>query len=177
MFKHKGQTTNNHSEGYNFRLGNKKTIGKHPNFFQFVQTIILELGISHDDATASVVGNANKRASRKKFLRNMELRDKLMADLEEGHTALLSFQQAIGGSLSRSERVCEDHDQDEEPLPISRSGSTVIVVPPLEEILVPAALTQHPPSFPPSNIPPFRHVNVAQKRTSDIFILGGWSWS
>ena len=55
-------------------------------------------------------------ASRKKFLRNMELRDKLMADLEEGHTALLSFQQAIGGSLSRSERVCEDHDQDEEPL-------------------------------------------------------------
>ena len=145
-------TTNNHSEGYNFRLGNKKTIGKHPNFFQFVQTIILELGISHDDATASVVGNANKRASRKKFLRNMELREKLMADLEEGHTALLSFQQAIGGSLSRSERVCEDHDQDEEPLPISRSGSTVIVVPPLEEILVPAALTQHPPSFPPSNI-------------------------
>ena len=53
MFKHKGQTTNNHSEGYNFRLGNKKTIGKHPNFFQFIQTIILELGISHDDATAS----------------------------------------------------------------------------------------------------------------------------
>ena len=103
MFKHKGQTTNNHSEGYNFCLGNKKTIGKHPNFFQFVQTIILELGISHDDATASVVGNANKRASWKKFLRNMELRDKLMADLEEGHTVLLSFQQAIGGSLSRSE--------------------------------------------------------------------------
>ena len=89
MYKHKGQTTNNHSEGYNFRLGNKKTIGKHPNFYQFVQTIKLELGISHDEATASVAGNAKKRTFWKKLLRNMEQRDKLMADLE-GHTALLS---------------------------------------------------------------------------------------
>ena len=48
------------------------------NNHQFVQTIILELGISHDDATASVAGNAKKR--KKKLLRNMELRDKLMAD-------------------------------------------------------------------------------------------------
>ena len=47
---------------------------------QFVQTIILEFGISHDDATASVAGNAKKRTFRKKLLRNMELRDKLMAD-------------------------------------------------------------------------------------------------
>ena len=60
------------------------------NNHQFVQTIILELGISHDDATASVAGNAKKRTFWKKLLRNMEQRDKLMADLEEGHTALLS---------------------------------------------------------------------------------------
>ena len=77
-----------------------------------------------------------------------------MADLEEGHTSLLSFQQAIGGSLSKSQRVREDPDQNEEPLQISRSGSTVIIVPALEEIVVPAALTQQPPSFPPSNLPP-----------------------
>ena len=77
----------------------------------------------HDDATASVAGNAKKRTFWKKLLRNMEQRDKLMADLEEGHTSLLSFQQAIGGSLSKSQRVCEDPDQDEEPLQISRSGS------------------------------------------------------
>ena len=44
----------------------------------------------HDDATASVAGNAKKRTFWKKLLRNMEQRDKLMADLEEGHTALLS---------------------------------------------------------------------------------------
>ena len=60
------------------------------NNHQFVQIIILEFWISHDDATASVAGNAKKRTFWKKLLRNMEQRDKLMADLEEGHTALLS---------------------------------------------------------------------------------------
>lgn len=45
----KGETTNNHSEGYNLRLGNKKNIGKHPNFYQWVETIKLELEISHDE--------------------------------------------------------------------------------------------------------------------------------
>ena len=93
----------------------------------------------------------------------------------------------------KSQRVREDPDQNEEPLQISRSGSTVIVVPALEEIVVPAALTQQPPSFPPSNLPPspptfpssptipqtpastqFRHINVAQKRTSDVsYSVGG----
>ena len=41
MFQHQGETTNNHSEGYNSRLGNKKNIGKHPNFYQWVETIKL----------------------------------------------------------------------------------------------------------------------------------------
>ena len=79
----------------------------------------------------------------------MKLREKLMTDLQEGHTALMSFQQAIGGSLSRSERVQDVDDEDDDPLPVSRSGSTVIVVPSLEEIRVPPALTQLP-SLPPS---------------------------
>ena len=47
-----------------------------------------------------------------------------MTDLQEGHTALMSFQQAIGGSLSRSERVQDVDDEDDDPLPVSRSGST-----------------------------------------------------
>ena len=102
-----GQTTNNRAEGYNFRLGNKKTISKHPNFYQWVETIKLELGISHDEATASAAGNANPKC-KKNFLKNMKLREKLMADLQEGHCSLLSFQQAIGGSLSKSECVGQD---------------------------------------------------------------------
>ena len=106
----------------------------------------------------------------------MELREKLMTDLQEGHTALMSFQQAIGGSLSRSERVQDVDDEDDDPLPVSRSGSTVIVVPSLEEIRVPPALTQLPslptlPSLPSPQTPvstQFRHINVAQKRKSDL---------
>ena len=50
MFKHDGVTTNNSSEGYNFRLGNKKKICRHPNFFQFVETVIVELRNSSNEA-------------------------------------------------------------------------------------------------------------------------------
>ena len=80
-----------------------------------------------------------------------------MFDLEQGTTSLLSFQQAIGGSLSRSARVTQDMDEDDEALECS-SGSVVITVPALNEIVVPAELippaatsqpTSHPPSLPP----------------------------
>ena len=50
MFQHEGQTTNNHAEGYNFKLGNIRRIAKHPNIFQFVETINQELRSSHDEA-------------------------------------------------------------------------------------------------------------------------------
>ena len=39
MFDHKGITTNNHSEGYNYRLGNNRTIEKHPNCYRWAETI------------------------------------------------------------------------------------------------------------------------------------------
>ena len=45
MFQHEGQTTNNFSEGYNFRLGNKKTISKHPNFFQVSKGVFVQFCI------------------------------------------------------------------------------------------------------------------------------------
>ena len=61
MFQHQGETMNNHSEGYNFRLGNKKNIGKHPNFYQWVETIKLKLEISHDEALAAEAGKPNTR--------------------------------------------------------------------------------------------------------------------
>ena len=98
MFQHQGETTNNHSEGYNFRLGNKKNIGKHPNFYQWVETIKLELEISHDEALAAEAGKPNTRYQHSKDKRNMGMRRKLMIDVQEGKTSLISFQQAIGGS-------------------------------------------------------------------------------
>ena len=60
-----------------------------------------------------------------------------MFDLEQGTTSLLSFQQAIGGSLSRSARVTQDMDEDDKALECS-SGSVVITVPALNEIVVDA---------------------------------------
>ena len=36
MFQHEGVKTNNHAEGYNFKLGNKKRISKHPNPYVLV---------------------------------------------------------------------------------------------------------------------------------------------
>ena len=134
MFKHDGETTNNRSEGYNFRLGNKRTISKHPNFFQFCETVKLELGISHDEAIAAEAGAPNTRYRHPQDKRNMGMRKRLMVDLQEGKTSLISFQQAIGGSLSRSQRVVEV-DGDDEPLPIS-GRTAVIIVPSLEEIRV-----------------------------------------
>ena len=105
-----------------------------------------------------------------------------MFDLEQGTTGLLSFQQAIGGSLSRSARVTQDMDEDDEALECS-SGSVVITVPALNEIVVPAQLippaaTSQPTSLPLSPQPQpqtpvslsqmaFRRVN-AEKRKSDL---------
>lgn len=84
--------------------------------------------------------------------RNMELRNKLMLDIQEGKTSLISFQQAVGGSLSRSERVCQEIDEDEEPLLLSGIRSSVIIVPTLEEIRVPPSLS--PSSFQPQFLVP-----------------------
>ena len=61
-----------------------------------------ELGISHDAAMAAEAGKPNKKPRDKKNIRNLKMREKFMFDLEQGTTSLLSFQQAIGGSLSRS---------------------------------------------------------------------------
>ena len=188
MYQHEGQTTNNHSEGYNARLGNKKILSQHPNFYQWLETIKQELEISHDEAIAAAAGKPPNRFRRSKHKKNIEMREKLMLDLKEGTTALMSYQKAIGGSLSRAERICHDMDDDDEPLPISRSSTIFIVVPTLEEIQLPPSLSllpsasllppSHPPHPAPSLPPPslhqtpvsgqFRRVNVGQKRKSDL---------
>ena len=58
--------------------------------------------------------------------------------------SLLSFQQAIGGSLAKSVHMADnDFDPDNDPLTVSKSSS--IRVPSLEEIVIPQDLAeQHP---------------------------------
>ena len=62
----------------------------------------------------------------------------MMIELHKGNTALLSYQQAIGGSISRSEITKGGLDEESEPL-VCSSSNVFIVVPTLEEIRVPPA--------------------------------------
>ena len=50
MYNHRGETTNNQSEGYNFRLGHNRSIEKHPNTYRWVETITQELRNSENEA-------------------------------------------------------------------------------------------------------------------------------
>ena len=68
-----------------------------------------------------------------------------MLGLQQGKTALISYQQAIGGSLSKTRRATEDLElEDVEPLNCPRR--VTITVPALEEIKV---LEAFRPSVPP----------------------------
>ena len=176
MFKHDGVTTNNSSEGYNFRLGNKKKICRHPNFFQFTETIIAELKNSSNEASMVDGGKSNLR-QRGKVVRSIAMRERLMSDLLLGSTSLISFQQAIGGSLSRSHRADGATDdvkmemEDVEPLNCNRRNMN-FRVPSLEEIKVPLSL-RHVPSIlinPQTPSPSIlsEPVQAGQKRKSDV---------
>ena len=63
MFDHKGVTTNNHSEGYNYRLGNNRTIEKHPNCYRWAETVREELRNSENEAIMAKCGNPNTNES------------------------------------------------------------------------------------------------------------------
>ena len=170
---HKGVTTKNRSEGYNYRLGNKKKICRHPNLFQFVETVIMELKDSSNEA-AVVDGGKSNFKRKNKVVRSIAMRKRLMSELELNYTSLISYQQAIGGSLSRSDRAsaAEAELEDVEPLNCPQR-SLNIQVPCLEEIKVPLALrpSVHPAPTPPSISEP---VQVSQKRKSDVsYSVGG----
>ena len=119
MFKHDRVTTNNSSEGYNFRLGNKKKICRHPNFFQFTETVIAELKNSSNEA-ATVVGGKSNFRRRGKVLRSIAMRERLMSDLQQASISLISYQQTIGGSISHCKLSLQASDdiemEDVEPL-------------------------------------------------------------
>ena len=59
-------------------MGNKKKICRHPNFFQFVEMVIVELKNS-SNAAAMVDGGKSSIA----------MRERLMSDLEQGKTSLI----------------------------------------------------------------------------------------
>ena len=54
MFMHKGARTNNQCEGYNYKLGAKKILCKHPNVYILASTIRDELIVSQDNAMGNL---------------------------------------------------------------------------------------------------------------------------
>lgn len=61
-----------------------------------------------------------------------------MIELEKGTIDLLSYQQTMGGSIFRSEKVTQDLDIDyDNEHPLERTNGVEIRIPPLEEIEVP----------------------------------------
>ena len=190
MYNHQGETTNNHSEGYNFRLGHNRSIEKHPNSYRWVETITQELRNSENEALMAKSGNANLRNKNRKTIRNIQWRREMMVELEKGNVDLLSYQQSIGGSIFNHDNATQDDVDFDEPLleRSRRKDDEEIIVPELWEIVaplpvgepaVPAVQSLPPlsqpaePSVPEPAVPhtpaqaEYRQVN-ARKRKSDV---------
>ena len=117
MFQHDGETTNNHSEGYNYRLGSKKRISKHPNAYLFVSLVIEELQPSMRDAVMAKQGNVNKkRSNNSRRTKIIEMKKNLMERLEENTVELLAYQQAMGGSVVNNLTAAREVDASSKPL-------------------------------------------------------------
>ena len=131
MYKHDGAVTNNHSEGYNYRLGNKRSISRHPNVCKFSEVVIQELRVSIDGSIMERVGNENtKRPENRKEAKVIKIREKMLSGLEKGNIDLLSYQQSMGGSVCKSLTAAQDF---QDPL---------LDLSQVEEIIVPGLWSQ-----------------------------------
>ena len=119
MFQHDGETTNNHSEGYNYRLGSKKRISKHPNAYLFVSVVIDELKSSMRDTVMAKQGNINKKKStNSRRAKILEMKKTLMSGLEENTVELISYQKAMGSSVVSNFTAAREVDSSSEPIMI-----------------------------------------------------------
>ena len=176
MFLHDGETTNNRSEGYNARLNSSSYLSDRPNVFLFAKSIIEELKTSANNAVMAQAGNANTRGPNTKKMRSAGIRKKLQLQLEEGTIDLISLQQAVGGCILTQE-VTKEMNCDDLPFDISGGGreDVAIRVPELCEIVAPVpdalALELETVESLSSRTPAprvYRHVNVSQKRKSEV---------
>ena len=90
---HDGESTNNHSEGYNHRLNTKKRLGKHPNVYKWTDVIIEELHTSYDNTVMAKAGNPNSKRKNRKVEKKKERREESMKQLSQGNVDILSYQQ------------------------------------------------------------------------------------
>jgi len=86
MFKVKTRT-NNLAEGYNYALGSKKIISKHPNPYTLISVIKDELNIAEDQALVEVMCKTKKKIS-VKYKKLRERQDSLMKSYSKGNIEL-----------------------------------------------------------------------------------------
>ena len=144
MFQHSGEVTNNHSEGYNYRLGNNQKLGKHPNVYRFVSQIKLDLELSNSLNNAIMANNGNpniKERPNSKSALAAKVKKTLMIKLEEGTVDILSYQQAVGRSIFKTNRPTTEIEMSNDHLVVfGDKDEEEIVVPDLKDVLVPLSI-------------------------------------
>ena len=85
----------------------------------------------------AISGNPNVRPMTTKARKSQQRREKLMIELSQESIHLISYQQAVGGSLAKIQQVTEEIDEDLDPI-VLQNNPVEVAVPALEDITVPA---------------------------------------
>ena len=112
MFDHRGVTTNNHAEGYNYKMGAKNKISKHPNPYTLADEIRKELVEGCDTYLADIATSRNKKLN-PNAQKLIKRRRELMKDLKKRNIDLETFLVSIGAiTMKYDSRVRKDNDPD-----------------------------------------------------------------
>ena len=116
-------------------------MGKHPNFISVLKD---EFQVSINNVSSASVGrNPGVNAPNTKNARSIKARQKMQENIKLGKTDLLTYQQAIGGSVMQNiggVMSTEDYEEEDEMPEMSEKEDYEIVVPSLAEIIVPLGL-------------------------------------
>ncbi len=108
QFERNAIATNNFNEAYNYRLGSKKEISRHPNPYLLVQVIKSELKRASDVALSAQLGKGVKQ--KKKYARLQEKKDKMMKNLKNRDIDLRTYMCGIGYLTMRADKRIKNLD-------------------------------------------------------------------
>ena len=97
FYAHRGITTNNNNEAYNYRIGHRKALGHavHPNPYLLISVLKDELQNGIDDCLAAAIGNPNLKTFRSR-INVIDRKKNLMKNLHEHDTDLCTYMKAMG---------------------------------------------------------------------------------
>ena len=195
VYKSETVSTNNNSEGYNSKLGNK--LKQHPNFYALCGELKNELETSQLDTLAAKTGNKNiKKNKEKKTLKLEKIRCDMKDKLENGLVELMIYQQTMGGMITipdvssnldgDEENIFNDQDhvadgQSDDPIEIPNLESIFVPLPvvhesnnAIEDVEVSNILVHQAQTAAASKNAnqvsdvEYRHINASKKRLSEL---------